>query len=640
MALVPADAPWGALDNLACPWQLPRLRCVRVGMESSYDRTGGNDDGFSGKYSFIRKEGDTLVIAELQGPGVVQRFWTPTPTDDPIEFYFDGEESPRVRCPFRDLFGGKVRGFPEPLVGRGVGGFTSYVPLPYRRSLKIAYRGPLVQFFQIGHATLPAGSAIESFNPDWQAAMPEQAAAAASLFRLTAQADPWRRFVPAGARISTERKRGRLEPGGRLALLDAGTGGRIVGIKLRPARELAGKDRAVLFVAAWDGMAAVRCPVGDFFGASFGEPAMRSAVMGTEGDTNYAYLPMPWGKAAMVELVSERRSGLPVDVESEIITADAPLLPGEGRFYALWRRENPCAIGKPYTFLHAEGHGHVVGVALQAQGPEPGSTPFFEGDDQATIDGVLSMHGTGSEDFFNGGWYDVPGRWDTRRSLALWGCLGYGKHLGRSAGFRFMLPDPVVFHESIHYAIEHAPERNDLATDYTSVTYLYADRPPESAGRLDELELRTVADPARIVFALGWNVKLRSFPVRNATLEKLEVPVGEKKQRVLRMAAVGEDILGSPCLELECDVPVEGDYRLLLDAVAGPEHGKVQLIRDETPIGPAWDFNAPGGRELRGVELGSLHLHEGRSSVMLRLTPAAPDQSRFVMELVRLSLIR
>src|SRR5262245_36647629 len=54
---------------------------ARVEQISSYDRTGGNDDGFSGRYSFLRKEGENLVLAELEGPGVIQRIWTPTPTE-------------------------------------------------------------------------------------------------------------------------------------------------------------------------------------------------------------------------------------------------------------------------------------------------------------------------------------------------------------------------------------------------------------------------------------------------------------------------------------------------------------------------------------------------------------------------------
>ena len=39
-----------------------------IDQESSYDRTWGNDDGFSGKYSYIRKENGHLVLAEFEGP--------------------------------------------------------------------------------------------------------------------------------------------------------------------------------------------------------------------------------------------------------------------------------------------------------------------------------------------------------------------------------------------------------------------------------------------------------------------------------------------------------------------------------------------------------------------------------------------
>ncbi|MDR2927946.1 MAG: hypothetical protein LBV41_07090, partial [Cytophagaceae bacterium] len=55
---------------------LPHYRQGIVEQESSYDRTGGNDDGFSGKYSSIRREGNTLVLADLKGAGVINRIWT------------------------------------------------------------------------------------------------------------------------------------------------------------------------------------------------------------------------------------------------------------------------------------------------------------------------------------------------------------------------------------------------------------------------------------------------------------------------------------------------------------------------------------------------------------------------------------
>ena len=57
---------------------------------STYDRTGLNNDGFSGTYSFIRRNADSsLVIFEQKGPGVINRFWTPTPTNDTLDFYID-----------------------------------------------------------------------------------------------------------------------------------------------------------------------------------------------------------------------------------------------------------------------------------------------------------------------------------------------------------------------------------------------------------------------------------------------------------------------------------------------------------------------------------------------------------------------
>src|SRR5437868_3606218 len=111
-------AEWSRLDLL------PRFKqSVFTGSVSSYDRTGGNDDGFSGKYSFISKEPGGLVIANLKGPGVVNRIWTPTPTSDTIKFYFDGETSPRIAVPFIALFTGKTFPFLSPLSGNQLGGY-------------------------------------------------------------------------------------------------------------------------------------------------------------------------------------------------------------------------------------------------------------------------------------------------------------------------------------------------------------------------------------------------------------------------------------------------------------------------------------------------------------------------------------
>ena len=54
------------LRNLLDVDRLPQYRDGIVEQISSYDPTGGNEDGFAGKYSFIRKEnGRDLVMTDV-----------------------------------------------------------------------------------------------------------------------------------------------------------------------------------------------------------------------------------------------------------------------------------------------------------------------------------------------------------------------------------------------------------------------------------------------------------------------------------------------------------------------------------------------------------------------------------------------
>jgi hypothetical protein len=144
---------------------LPEYRTnSKLELISTYDTTGGNDDGFSGKYSFVRKEGNYLVLADLKGPGVVNRIHTPTPTNKMLAFYFDGEKKPRIRVPFIELFSGKIKPFLKPLVGNEVGGYFCYFPIPYRKSLKIVYEGNDERFHQIQYRSYPKDAQIKSFD--------------------------------------------------------------------------------------------------------------------------------------------------------------------------------------------------------------------------------------------------------------------------------------------------------------------------------------------------------------------------------------------------------------------------------------------------------------------------------------------
>lgn len=152
------------LQNLSDISRLPEYRTGNIYQLSSYDRTGGNDDGFSGRYSYIRKEGNDLVVADIKGAGVINRIWTPTPTKDTIQFYFDGEQQPRINIPFIDLFSGDVYPFIAPLCGNEIGGYYCYMPIPYAKSIKIVYKGNDLKFHQIQYRELSGKEKVKSFS--------------------------------------------------------------------------------------------------------------------------------------------------------------------------------------------------------------------------------------------------------------------------------------------------------------------------------------------------------------------------------------------------------------------------------------------------------------------------------------------
>jgi hypothetical protein len=365
---------------------------------------------------------------------------------------------------------------------------------------------------------------------------------------------------------------------------------------------------------------------------------MRSLLLGTAGETNYCYLPMPYRQSAKVELVSERST--PVELRAEIAYCGAARRADEGQFYAAWRRENPTKLGEPYTFIETTGRGHLMGVILQAQGFESGKTLFFEGDDETTVDGELVVRGTGSEDFFNGGWYDVPDRWEKRMSFPLSGCLGYAKHLGRTGGYRFFVGDAYRFEHSLRQTIEHAGEKNSILTDYCSVSFFYSEGRPSMDLTPLPLNQRAVADLREIVFPAWWQLPVAAWSFEHATLSRSKEKVDGEEVRFLSLSGSGQDWFGPHFLSPICDLPVTGTYAIYIEAVKGPAQAKVQLFQNENPVSQAVDLYAEKPARSGRVLLGHLSLVEGRNNLMLKLVGKNDLSSGLGLDLVSVVCVR
>lgn len=590
---------------------------VVVKQLSSYDTTGGNDDGFSGRFSFLRKENGNSIIAELDGPGVIQRIWTPTPSDDTIQFYFDGETTPRIELRFIDLFSGEKYPFLRPVVGNEIGGYYCYLPIPYEKSCKIVFKGKRMQFYQIQYRELILKNAISSFPKIFSK---DEDEALSSVLRI------WKKsgenmiaVLPATqTKISSVTKNIVLKPGEIKSIFNNKKGGRIVGIEITPQLQLNDQFKDLILKARWDNepTAAINCPVSDFFGYAFGKPSMQSMLVGVRNGIHYCYLPMPYLKEANIELEflkSPLNKSTEIVVNLTIFYSETNLREDEGKLYAEWKREVNPETGKPYQILSKTGRGHYVGTLLQSQGMNSGMTLFFEGDDQCTVDGELRLHGTGSEDYFNGGWYALADRWDQAFSLPMHGCLAYSIPLAHTGGYRFLMTDKISFERDIELTIEHGPEDNKIPVDYTSVAFYYCDRPPVS-NDLPPMELlEKVKSPTLQEY---W---LALLPIKalssGATIsnEQCKDVKTNKNYEVFKLVAPEDGFA-----KFELEVPSNGEYKFYMSYFKGPDGCPFEVNQRQVPV-KRIDGYATENTFIEKELIGSIFIKEGTNTITVTL---------------------
>ncbi|MCB0600147.1 MAG: DUF2961 domain-containing protein [Saprospiraceae bacterium] len=107
---------------------------------SSYDTTGGNNDRWS------LAAGDTAIIADVSGPGLINRMWFTFDSRDPdylrhiiLRIFWDGEQNPSVWSPVGDFFGSPFRyeHFTAQFIGMSSGGYYCYFPMPFSQHARV-----------------------------------------------------------------------------------------------------------------------------------------------------------------------------------------------------------------------------------------------------------------------------------------------------------------------------------------------------------------------------------------------------------------------------------------------------------------------------------------------------------------------
>ena len=116
----------------------------------------------------------------------------------------------------------------------------------------------------------------------------------------------------------------------------------------------------------------------------------------------YFSLPMPFGKSARITI--ENGTGKPQSLGWGAEVKKGPVSPNSAYLHVQWRNYY-SKVGEHVPILETTGRGHFVGTLLSMQSPY--WLRYLEGDEKIFVDGenAPSIHGTGTEDYFNCGWY-------------------------------------------------------------------------------------------------------------------------------------------------------------------------------------------------------------------------------------------
>jgi hypothetical protein len=467
-------------------------------MWSSYDRRSkveeasgdfvawsANNDGFDPQY--IRKEGENMVLAEMEGPGAIVRMWSASPGKGHVKVYIDGRERPALDLPFISYFDTTsipAFGYPQLVYETAARGFNNYVPITYQKSCKIVAEPEWGQYYHFNYISFPNGTTVEAFS-----SKPTGAGAAAltrvnnffenRLGELSYTVKPSemkqvREKVAAG-----ESKTISLKGNQAIYSLKA---------KLNIADEKRMEEalRKVILQVKWDDEKepAVWSPIGDFFGSAPGYNLYKTLPMGMTEEAMYSYWYMPFDKSATITLINNLDAPVEVDLSiglEKLNNSQKSL----SRFHAKWHRNweplADSARGPDWTVLETEGSGRFLGMSLMVWNPKGGSCKRYggeghwwwgEGDEKFFVDGETfpSTFGTGTEDYFGYAWC-IP-NYFTR---AFHSQSHTDENMGYQALNRWQVIDNVPFQKSFKaYLEKYFPDK--WPTQYAVTTYWYLNK--------------------------------------------------------------------------------------------------------------------------------------------------------------------
>ncbi len=443
-------------------------------MASSYDRTGGNSDGLL--YSYLYRDGDEYVLLEAEGSGCLTRIWFDYMARFPgfgkeLRFYLSNSGSPTLVMRFAEVFNGDFSPFLFPLsVGPRLssGGYISYTPLPFEGRVKVTATFRPV-YYQIGYM-LYRGTDSEQHKVPLDDVEYVKAAET-----VKAQSFNTGKEGPSYTAV--------IEPGTEVRLLQHEGTGILKSFTVKSAHL-----EDLIIKGYWNGATAPQftLPLGEFFYVGGARDVMSFYVKRRTHTFSFS-MPVPFQKGLGLAVKNTGDYAVAVTVEGQMEERDDALeMPLLHSVVMPLRR---TGAGKMFVLTDVKGRGFFAGTVLRMEGETEtfaecreamgvnSELCFLEGDEYFYVDGSTqpSLQGTGTEDYFNAGYYFMFGSF----SLPFHGLIELGltdTGHARVIAYRFHLSDPVPFSHSLRVELEVGP-LDDVHGKYSSISFVYLNSP-------------------------------------------------------------------------------------------------------------------------------------------------------------------
>ena len=411
-----------------------------------------------------------------------------------------------------------------------------------------------------------------------------------------------------------------IAPGETLTLVDHQGAGVVrrwwLTVQPRDHREL---QRKLILRAHWDDEStpSIEVPLSDFFGMGFGEwhDYVSLPLNMTSGGYN-SYWAMPFGRRARITV--ENTASVPVErfyFNVDVETLPAP--PAEPLYFHAQFRRAMTVRGTPVTILETTGRGHYVGTLLSMQPRRGASLGYLEGNERVFVDGerTPSIIGTGTEDYFNSGWYYDTGVY----SAPYHGVTVKDTVLGRINTYRWHIEDPIPFRTALRFEIEHGGTNDAPNVDYTSVAFWYQTHPRPAFPPLPADLMPIVPAPV---------TRIEGMIEGESLLSRARATAGELQVQDLR-SFEGEWsdakhlwwVLARPGarLILPLDAPAAGTYELVGHFTRAQDYGNVRVHLNGRPLAPVVEGYSPFVAPTGPISFGRVPLRAGANEIVLEI---------------------